>query len=144
MVSIAYPLGDILILGVAVRMAVGSGRRSPAYYMMIGAIGAVLVTDSVYGWILLHGTYHPGDVLDGGWIVYYLLWGAAALHPSMTTVSQTAAPKVRLTACAILAIAAAALIAPVIEVVKASATAAPTLSWSAAPRLSCSRSSWCA
>ena len=121
LVSIAYPLGDILLLGVAVRMAVGAGRRSAAYYMVIGAIVAVLATDSVYGWILLHGSYHPGDPLDGGWIVYYLLWGAAALHPSMTTVSQAAAPKVGLTRVRILAIAAAALAAPVIEVVDASA-----------------------
>jgi diguanylate cyclase (GGDEF)-like protein/PAS domain S-box-containing protein len=121
LVSIAYPLGDILMLGVAVRMAVGAGRRSSAYYMVIGAIVAVLATDSIYGWILLHGTYHPGDPLDGGWIVYYLLWGAAALHPSMTTVSHAAAPKVRLTRPRILAIAAAALVAPVIEVVNASA-----------------------
>src|SRR5277367_6646298 len=49
LVSIAYPLGDILILGVAVRMAVGAGRRSPAFYLVIGAIVAVLATDSVYG-----------------------------------------------------------------------------------------------
>ena len=121
LVSIAYPLGDILILGVAVRMAVGAGRRSAAYYMVIAAVVAVLATDSIYGWILLHGSYHPGDPLDGGWIVYYLLWGAAALHPSMTTVSHAAAPKVTLTRVRILAIAAAALVAPVIEVVDASA-----------------------
>ena len=120
LVSIAYPLGDILLLGVAVRMAVGAGRRSAAYYLVIAAIVAVLATDATYGWILLHGTYNPGDPLDGGWIVYYLLWGAAALHPSMTTVSQAAAPRVRLTRARILAIAAAALVAPVIEVVGAS------------------------
>jgi diguanylate cyclase (GGDEF)-like protein/PAS domain S-box-containing protein len=120
LVAIAYPLGDILMLGVAVRMAVGAGRRSGAYYMIIGAIVAVLATDSVYGWINLHGTYHPGDPLDGGWIVYYLLLGSAALHPSMTTVSEAAASKLRLTSARILGIAAAALIAPVIMVVQAS------------------------
>jgi diguanylate cyclase (GGDEF)-like protein/PAS domain S-box-containing protein len=119
-VSIGYPLGDILMLGVAVRMAVGGGRRSPAYYMLISAICAVLITDSVYGWIQLHGTYNPGDPLDGGWILYYLLWGAAALHPSMTTVSEAVAPRVKLTRSRILGIATAALLAPVIEVVKAS------------------------
>src|ERR1700680_402843 len=121
LVSIAYPLGDILILGVAVRMAVGGGRRSPAFYMMICAIVAVLVTDSIYGWILLHGSYHPGDPLDGGWIVYYVLRGAAGLHPSMASVSHAAAPKVRLTPARILAVAAAALVAPVIMVVRAAA-----------------------
>jgi PAS domain S-box-containing protein len=119
LVSIAYPLGDILMLGVAVRLAVGAGRRSPAYYMVISAIVAVLLTDSVYGWIVLHGTYHPGDPLDGGWLAFYILWGAAALHPSMTTVSQPAAPRATLTPVRIAAIAAAALVAPVIEVVKA-------------------------
>ncbi|HUZ81296.1 MAG TPA: diguanylate cyclase, partial [Gaiellaceae bacterium] len=56
---------------------------------------------------------------DGGWIVYYVLWGAAALHPSMTTVSQAAAPMRRLTRARILTIAVAALIAPLIIVVKA-------------------------
>ena len=48
-------LADILVLGVAVRMAVGTGRRSPAYYMMVGALVAVLGADSAYGWSLLHG-----------------------------------------------------------------------------------------
>lgn len=120
LVSMAYPFGDILMLGVAVRMAVGTGRRSPAYYMVIAAIGAVLITDSVYGWIQLHGTYTPGDPLDGGWILYYILWGAAALHPSMKTVSEAAAPRVKLTRSRLLGIAAAALIAPVIELMRTS------------------------
>ena len=102
-------------------MAVGTGRRSPAYYMMICALVAVLATDSVYGWILLHGAYHPGGLLDGGWIVYYVLWGAAALHPSMATVSQAAATRARLTPGRILVVAAAALIAPIVEVVNAAA-----------------------
>jgi diguanylate cyclase (GGDEF)-like protein/PAS domain S-box-containing protein len=121
LVSISYPLGDILMLGVAVRMAVGGGRRGPSYRMMIGAMAAVLVTDSVYGWTQLHGAYTPGDLLDGGWILYYVLMGAAALHPSMTTVSQATAPRVRLTRVRILGIAVAALIAPVVEMVKFSA-----------------------
>jgi diguanylate cyclase (GGDEF)-like protein/PAS domain S-box-containing protein len=121
LVSIAYPLGDILMLGVGVRMAVGSGRRSPAYYMVISAIVALTITDSIYGWIQLHSTYNPGDPLDGGWIVYYLLLGAAALHPSMRSVSKSAAAKMPLTRLRILGIATAALIAPVIELVKPAA-----------------------
>jgi diguanylate cyclase (GGDEF)-like protein/PAS domain S-box-containing protein len=113
--SVAYPLGDILMLGVAVRMAVGGGRRSPSFYMMVAAIAALLVTDSIYGWIQLHGIYTPGDPLDGGWILYYVLLGAAALHPSMTTVSQSTVPKIQLTRARILAIGVAAAIAPIVE-----------------------------
>jgi diguanylate cyclase (GGDEF)-like protein/PAS domain S-box-containing protein len=122
LVSIAYPLGDILILGVAVRMAVGGGRRSPSYYLMITAVAAVLVTDSVYGWISLHGIYTPGDPLDGGWILYYVLLGAAALHPSMRSVSESRPAKVKLTRARILGISAATLIAPVVEMLESSAS----------------------
>jgi diguanylate cyclase (GGDEF)-like protein/PAS domain S-box-containing protein len=121
LVSIAYPLGDILMLGVAVRMAVGGGRRSPAYYMMIAAIASVLVTDSIYGWIQLHGTYAPGDPLDGGWILYYVLLGAAALHPSMRTVSLSTAATAKLTRGRIFGITVAVLVAPVVEMLKSSA-----------------------
>ncbi|MHB8692934.1 MAG: putative bifunctional diguanylate cyclase/phosphodiesterase [Solirubrobacteraceae bacterium] len=122
LVSIAYPLGDILMLGVAVRMAVGSGRRSAAYYMMISAIVAVTLTDSIYGWIQLHSTYAPGDPLDVGWIAYYMLLGAAALHPSMRTVSHSAVPKTQLTRLRILGIAMAVLTAPIVEILKYSAS----------------------
>jgi diguanylate cyclase (GGDEF)-like protein/PAS domain S-box-containing protein len=121
--SIGYPLGDILMLGVAVRMAVGGGRRSPAYYMMIGAIASVLITDSIYAWIQLHGAYAPGDPLDGGWILYYLLLGAAALHPSMRSVSDSTATKVNLTRGRIMGISVVALIAPVVEMLQSSGRA---------------------
>jgi PAS domain S-box-containing protein len=120
LVSIAYPLGDILLLGVAVRMAVGGGRRGPAFYLMVSAIAAVLATDSIYGWIQLHGSYTPGGPLDGGWILYYVLFGAAALHPSMKNVSDVAADRVRVTRVRMVGISCAALIAPVVEMVKIS------------------------
>ena len=119
LVAIAYPLSDILVLGVAVRLVVGTGLRSRAYYMMIAAIVVVLAADSAYGWSLLHNVQGLGTVLDAGWIAAHLLFGAAALHPSMTTVSQAAAPKPRLTPLRILAVAVAALIAPIIIVVQA-------------------------
>ena len=123
LVSIAYPLSDILVLGVAVRLAVGRGRRSPAYYMIVGALVAVLAADSAYGWSLLHGVYNLATPLDAGWIAAHLLFGAAALHPSMTTVSQPAESEQRLNAGRLVAIAAAALIAPVVMVVNASSLA---------------------
>ena len=38
--------------------------------------------------MLLNGTYNHQLMLDIGWIYYYLLWGAAALHPSMRTLEE--------------------------------------------------------
>jgi PAS domain S-box-containing protein len=116
LISISYPLMDLLLLSVVVRLAVGPGRKPVAFYMLTGSAVALFVTDSIYGWILLHGNYKTGSPLDLGWIVFYLLWGAAALHPSMrhledvTEVRDAAHPSRRL-----IALAAAALLAPAVQ-----------------------------
>jgi diguanylate cyclase (GGDEF)-like protein/PAS domain S-box-containing protein len=120
LVSIAYPLMDTLVLAVAVRLAVGRGQRGPAYYLMISAVCSLLVTDAVYGWLLLHDGYTGGGLLDAGWIVFYLLWGAAALHPSMAAVSDATAPAVRLTRARLGMLAIVTAIAPVAQMITSS------------------------
>ena len=42
--------------------------------------------------MLLKNPYTHQLWLDMGWMSYYLLWGAAALHPSMRELSEPAAP----------------------------------------------------
>ena len=37
-VSTAYPLGDILLLAAAIRLAVDQGKRAPAFYLLVGSI----------------------------------------------------------------------------------------------------------
>jgi len=116
LVSIAYPLGDILLLAAAIRLAVDTGKRLPAFYLLTGAIVALLVTDFAYGVITLKGNYHGQVILDVGWISFYLLWGAAALHPSMTQLDQPAPDRVaRLTPLRLILLTIASLIAPVVE-----------------------------
>ncbi|MBI2238972.1 MAG: PAS domain-containing protein [Actinobacteria bacterium] len=90
MISVAYPLMDLLLLAVVARLAVGSGRRQPAFYLLVASVVCLLATDAAYGWILLNveGGYVPGGLLDGGWAIFYLLWGAAALHPSVRSLSE--------------------------------------------------------
>ena len=99
-VSIAYPVGDILLLAAAIRLAVDRGARTPAFYLLAGSIVCLLTTDSVYNRMLLVGSYNGQVILDVGWIFYYLLWGAAALHPSMRTLEQPAEGRTRLDAAA--------------------------------------------
>jgi diguanylate cyclase (GGDEF)-like protein/PAS domain S-box-containing protein len=116
LVSIAYPLLDVLLLAVGVRVAVGSGRRGRAFHLLTAAVLSLLVTDALYGWQLLHGTFSPGGVLDGGWIAFYVLWGAAALHPSMRSLSERVpAHEGGLGVGRIAALAAATLIAPAVQ-----------------------------
>src|SRR4051812_37368353 len=118
LVSIAYPLGDILLLAAAIRLAVDSGRREPAFYLLASSIVALLVTDFAYGVVTLQGAYDGQVILDVGWISFYLLWGAAALHPSMRSLERPAPdrdPKLTKTRLALLT--CASLIAPAVEAV---------------------------
>jgi PAS domain S-box-containing protein len=88
-VSIAYPMMDLLLLAVVARLVVGGGRREPAFYLLMFAAVALLVTDAAYGAIQLSGViYQNGGPLEAGWLAFYVLWGAAALHPSMRTMDE--------------------------------------------------------
>jgi diguanylate cyclase (GGDEF)-like protein/PAS domain S-box-containing protein len=118
--TIAYPLMDLLVLAVILRLSVGSRRREPAFVMLVAGTAALLITDSIYAWKLLHGGYNTGGVLDAGWALFYVLLGAAALHPSMAALSQRApAPGVGLSRRRIVLLALASLTAPVMLIVRA-------------------------
>ncbi len=117
--SIAYPTMDVLVLGVVLRLAVGSHRRGQAFGFLVGGTIALLLTDAIYGWKLLHGGYATGGVLDVGWAMFYALLGASALHPSMRSLSEPApAPDGRLTRPRLLLLTAASLAAPIVMFVR--------------------------
>jgi diguanylate cyclase (GGDEF)-like protein/PAS domain S-box-containing protein len=112
-VSAAYPLGDILLLAAAIRLAVDKGKRAPAFYLLVASIVSLLAVDSAYTYALLTDAYNHQLSYDVGWIVYYLLWGAAALHPSMRSLDEPALDfRARLTPLRLGLLAAACLIAP--------------------------------
>src|SRR5919199_1330344 len=118
LVSIAYPLGDIVLLAATIRLAVDSGRREPAFYLLALSIVALLVTDFAYGVVTLEGAYDGQVILDVGWISFYLLWGAAALHPSMRGLERPAVDRdPKLTPFRLVLLTAASLIAPAVELV---------------------------
>src|SRR5262245_9717921 len=118
-VSIAYPLGDVLLLAAAIRLAVDAGRRATSFYLLSGSIVCLLATDSAYNLALLNGTYNHQLIYDAGWIFYYLLWGAAALHPSMRMLEEPATDfRTRLTPLRLAVLGGACLIAPGIRFVQ--------------------------
>src|SRR6059036_2911080 len=118
-VSVAYPLGDVLLLAAAIRLAVDAGKRTPAFWFLVSSIVCLLATDSAYNYALLKNTYNHQLIYDAGWILYYLLWGAAALHPSMRDLEEPAAdPRTRLTPLRLALLGAACLIAPGIRFVQ--------------------------
>ena len=119
-VSAAYPLGDILLLAAAIRLAVDAGRRVPAFYLLAGSIVCLLATDSAYNYALLKNTFNHQLIYDAGWIAFYILWGAAALHPSMRELERPPAnARVRLTPLRLGLLGGACLIAPAIRITQA-------------------------
>jgi diguanylate cyclase (GGDEF)-like protein/PAS domain S-box-containing protein len=117
LVSIAYPVGDILLLAAAIRLAVDGGRRGPAFGFISASIVALLVTDFAYGVFTLSGAFDFQVILDVGWISFYLLWGAAALHPSMRELGEpTPGRSSRLSPTRLALLTFASLIAPAVQI----------------------------
>src|SRR5581483_5998977 len=126
LVSIGYPMGDIILLAAAIRLAVDAGKRRPAFYLLIASIVTLLATDFVYGLFTLHNTYDHQLWMDAGWIFFYLLWGAAALHPSMQDLSEVETGRQpKLTWLRLAMLAGASLTAPALEFAKV----IPTHNW---------------
>jgi hypothetical protein len=61
--SIAYPLADVALLAIAVRLAVGSGRRPFCYHR---SIVTLLGADALYGYMNLAGTWREHNPIDIG------------------------------------------------------------------------------
>jgi diguanylate cyclase (GGDEF)-like protein len=112
LISIAYPLADVLLLAVLARLFTSPGARSTSYRLLAGAVLLQLGADIVYAGLAATGAYSAG-LLDLGWMTSYLCWGAAALHPSVRSLSEVAPARgVRVTRARLLVLAPAALIAP--------------------------------
>lgn len=81
--SLGYPLGDLLLVALLARLVLISGRHPPAFTLLVGALVMNLVADITYLYQTLADNYEPGSPTDIGWLLAYVLFGTAALHPSM-------------------------------------------------------------
>lgn len=115
-ISIAYPLGDVLVLALLARLLTLSsvdGHNRSVQLLVIGTV-TLLGFDIAYGILQLNSSWQTGTALDAGWIIFYTAWAQAALHPDMAQLTAAEpqrralpAPRRRL-----LLLAAATLIAP--------------------------------
>ena len=86
--SLVFPLADVMVLAVLLCLWTGGGGRGLAYYLLGVGCMAMLASDTAAGLTLLvTGSYEPGGVIDIGYIAFPLALGAAALHPSMPSIS---------------------------------------------------------
>jgi len=114
LVSIAYPMGDVALLAIVLRLAMGTGRRPPAFWLLAGGTAALLASDALYGYLNLAGVWKEHNPVDVGWTIFYLGWGAAALHPSMRMLSEPTAPSGRNRGRRLVLVGATALLPPTV------------------------------
>ncbi|MFG2837759.1 aminotransferase class I/II-fold pyridoxal phosphate-dependent enzyme [Streptomyces zaomyceticus] len=112
-ISIAYPLGDVLMLAMLARLLVPGGLRSRSVQLLTLGTCGILASDVIYGTLQLKGTWQVGTPWDLGWVVFFTAWGLAALHPSMTGLTERAPdPSPRVAERRLALLAGASLVAP--------------------------------
>ncbi|MFE7559328.1 putative bifunctional diguanylate cyclase/phosphodiesterase [Kitasatospora sp. NPDC057500] len=120
-VSIAYPLGDVVVLALLLRLVVPRGGVSRSLQLLAAGTVGLLVSDILYGLIVLHGDWRIGTPVDLGWAAFYTAWGAAALHPSMVELTRPIpSQQPDIGPGRLVLLAGASLIAPTILMVEAS------------------------
>ncbi len=88
--SLAYPMMDLAMFAVALRLILGAGRRPMAFLLLSTNLLAFFAADSIYVLQQLSGTYSAGNFLDAIWLTGNLALGAAALHPTMSRLGEPA------------------------------------------------------
>lgn len=109
-VAAAYPMMDVVLLAGFAGFFVTAAWRTPAFFLLVASIVLLLVADEYYALVT---RYQSGDWVDAAWLLSYVLWAGAALHPSMRELSQQtrAATRLRVSAGRI-AVMTAALLTP--------------------------------
>jgi diguanylate cyclase (GGDEF)-like protein/PAS domain S-box-containing protein len=93
-VSVLYPLGDLLVLVTLARLLAPGSARGPAAVLLACGTVCGITSDVAYDLIQNSNHPHPGSLLSLGWLACYIAWGAAALHPSMTELTQSARQRI--------------------------------------------------
>lgn len=121
LVSVAYPVMDLAMFAVALRLILGPGRRPASFVLLAVNLLAIFTADTLYVMQQLEGTYQTGNFLDAIWLCGNLALGAAALHPTVAKVADPGSPDdqhMQLTGLRLVLLAGAALIAPATLIVQ--------------------------
>ncbi|HEY0517992.1 MAG TPA: GNAT family N-acetyltransferase [Ilumatobacteraceae bacterium] len=83
LISVCYPVMDVALVAVAVRLVGVVPLRRPAYALLTAGLCSLLVADTIYGVLNSAGTFQTGGFADLFWLGFYVLLGAAALQPAV-------------------------------------------------------------
>ena len=113
LVALAYPVADLVLLAIAARLALAGGWRSASASLLGLAVATLLAADALFAAAELAGTYEAGGRLDLLWLLSFVAFGAAALHPSRPAMTRRGrAASRRLGGGRFAALVASALVGP--------------------------------
>ena len=105
-------MGDILLLAVLVRFLATPGTWTASLRLLLTAVTLLIAADTAASAFSLLSS-GSSDHLDFLWMLSYVTWGAAALHPSMRALSQPdPSQPTRFNRTRLIALVVAVLIAP--------------------------------
>lgn len=111
-VAAIYPFVDILLVGLLVRLVTSPGGRSRSFRLLVASMGLLVVADTLLTAMNLT-TWGTTNRLDFLWLLSYAASGAAALHPSMVSLTTPVPPEpLRFTRARLATLALAALVPP--------------------------------
>jgi diguanylate cyclase len=85
-IGVAYPIGDLLLIGMALGLVMTPGAKSASFRFLVANLVVLLVGDLVFSLQSIDGTYVDGGALDSVWLVGYILFAMAATHPTMAAI----------------------------------------------------------
>jgi diguanylate cyclase len=122
-VSVAYPVGDVVLLAITVRLMLAGGARNTSFRLICAALLTFLAGDTAWavinqmGWEL--GPF-ADTVLADVFLAGYLLFTAGAVHPDVRSLARAVAPRAaRPSRSLLVLLMAASLIGPALLVMQA-------------------------
>ena len=80
--NLAYPLCDLLMLGLVIAaLALSGWRLERMWVLLAGGLAAFTVTDGLFLFKVANGTYVVGTIIDAGWLLAAVLISFAAWAP---------------------------------------------------------------
>jgi diguanylate cyclase (GGDEF)-like protein len=119
LVTLAYPIMDLAVTFIVVSAMLAGTARRPVDKILCAAVGVMLVADFSYDILVLHGLYATGNLVDGAFLLNYVLIAVAALHPSMARPSPAAKDAARPRRLWLPLVAGAGFVSPTILFVSA-------------------------
>lgn len=119
-VSTAYPVLDVVLLSLAVRLLLTFGGRTPSFRLLGGSTLALLAADVLFAVQELY-VFPAGLALSNtGFLLSYAALAVAALHPSVSRLDEVQRePVLTLTRGRLALLAAASLLAPGVQIATA-------------------------